>query len=58
MNGIQGFYIGGGIKEDSKARKTLQQARTKFASQREKFNRDNQNQNRQTREEFIRDSEA
>ena len=57
MNGIQGFYIGGGIREDSQARKTLQQARTKFASQREKFERDNQNQNRQTREEFIRDSE-
>ena len=49
MNGIQGFYIGGGIREDSQARKTLQQARTKFASQREKFERDNQNQNRQTR---------
>ena len=57
MNGIQGFYIGGGIREDSQARKTLQQARTRFASQREKFERDNQNQNRQTREEFIRDSE-
>ena len=56
MNGIQGFYIGGGITKDSDARKSLQQAQKKFATQRKNFDRDNANKNRQTREDFIRDS--
>ena len=67
MNGIQGFYVGGrtevGTQKQKKSRgmggfnKTIgeRQRFTDFASQREKFERDNQNQNRQTREEFIRD---
>ena len=69
MNGIQGFYVGGrteiGTQKQKKSRgmggfnKTIgeRQRFTDFASEREKFERDNQNQNRQTPEEFIRDSE-
>ena len=58
MYGIQGFVGGGGAFGDRGAARAKQQLlRTKFADQREKFERDNQNQNRQTREEFIRDSE-
>ena len=69
MNGIQGFYVGGrteiGTQKQKKStgmggfNKTIgeRQRFTDFAKEREKFERDNQNQNRQTREEFIRDSE-
>lgn len=70
MNGIQGFYVGGrteiGTQKQKKSTgmgglggKTIgeRQRFTNFADEREKFERDNQNQNRQTREEFIRDSE-
>ena len=69
MNGIQGFYVGGrteiGTQNQKKGtggggyNKTIRERQrfNDFASQREKFERDNQNQNRQTREEFIRDSE-
>ena len=66
MNGIQGFYIGGGVDASGGGvyKKTTQQKlkasresnAERLQQQREKFNRDNKNQNRQTREDFIRDS--
>ena len=69
MNGIQGFYVGGrteiGTQKQKRStgaggyNKTIRERQrfNDFADEREKFNRDNQNQNRQTREDFIRDSQ-